>query len=288
MNQAQFNGYPIREFARLTGVNPVTLRAWERRYGIISPLRTPKGHRFYNDDHVTQVKNILYWLEQGYAIRQVKLLLTAPPEHCNGNNQPTDDWAYQNEQMFAAACDLNYRSLDDLWTTGLATYPMAIYYERCLMPVLSQLRADPNLAMVLTGFNYLLKRKLANLISLQSKQAQGEVILMATSHADAELQLLASAYALGAAGYRVEFFGTNITPDHIQIASLIVKASWIWIHLHPCNNDQSAHWLHIAENSRTPVYYSGATPQTLESGTALGDNITKQVQTFITTSGHHS
>lgn len=285
MNQAHFSGYPIREFARLTGVNPVTLRAWERRYGIISPLRTPKGHRFYNDDHVTQVKNIIYWLEQGYPIRQVKLLLTAPPEQ---TNPPSDEWPSQCSYMFNAACDLNYRSLDDLWTTGLATYPMAIYYERCLLPVLNQLRADPNLAMVLTGFDYLLKRKLANLISLQSKQAQGDAILMAASHTDAELQLLASAYALGAAGYRVEFFGPNITPDHIQIASLIVKASWIWVHLHPCNNDQSAQWLNVAENSHTPVYYSGATPPTFKSGTALGNNITEQVQTFITTSGHNS
>ena len=37
--------YPIREVSRLTGVNSVTLRAWERRYGLIRPQRTPKGHR---------------------------------------------------------------------------------------------------------------------------------------------------------------------------------------------------------------------------------------------------
>ena len=32
--------FPIREVARLTGINPVTLRAWERRYGLIQPVRT--------------------------------------------------------------------------------------------------------------------------------------------------------------------------------------------------------------------------------------------------------
>ena len=32
--------FPIREVSRLTGVNPVTLRAWERRYGLIQPTRT--------------------------------------------------------------------------------------------------------------------------------------------------------------------------------------------------------------------------------------------------------
>ncbi|WP_162873792.1 MerR family DNA-binding transcriptional regulator, partial [Pseudomonas viridiflava] len=31
---------PIRDVARQTGVNAVTLRAWERRYGLIVPHRT--------------------------------------------------------------------------------------------------------------------------------------------------------------------------------------------------------------------------------------------------------
>eukprot|EP01031_Cornospumella_fuschlensis_P015056 gene15056-18389_t len=40
--------FPIREVSRLTGVNPVTLRAWERRYGLIKPTRTDSGHRLYS------------------------------------------------------------------------------------------------------------------------------------------------------------------------------------------------------------------------------------------------
>lgn len=40
--------FPIREVSRLTGVNPVTLRAWERRYGLIQPARTESGHRLYS------------------------------------------------------------------------------------------------------------------------------------------------------------------------------------------------------------------------------------------------
>ena len=34
---------PIREVARQTGVNAVTLRAWERRYCLIVPHRTTQG-----------------------------------------------------------------------------------------------------------------------------------------------------------------------------------------------------------------------------------------------------
>lgn len=47
---------PIREVARLTGVNPVTLRAWERRYGLVVPQRTGKGHRLYSEDQVLPLR----------------------------------------------------------------------------------------------------------------------------------------------------------------------------------------------------------------------------------------
>ena len=39
--------FPIRTVSHLTGVNAVTLRAWERRHGLIKPQRTPSGHRLY-------------------------------------------------------------------------------------------------------------------------------------------------------------------------------------------------------------------------------------------------
>ena len=35
--------YPIRTVSSLTGVNSITLRAWERRYGLIKPIRSIGG-----------------------------------------------------------------------------------------------------------------------------------------------------------------------------------------------------------------------------------------------------
>ncbi len=46
--------YSIGEFARLCGINATTLRAWQRRYGLLKPLRTDGGHRLYSDDDVQQ------------------------------------------------------------------------------------------------------------------------------------------------------------------------------------------------------------------------------------------
>ena len=44
--------YKIGAVSRITGIPPETLRMWERRYGIISPVRGTSGTRLYSDKHI--------------------------------------------------------------------------------------------------------------------------------------------------------------------------------------------------------------------------------------------
>lgn len=67
--------YPIRHVCAETGINPVTLRAWERRYGLIRPLRTPKGHRLYSAEDIARIRRILELLDEGVAVSQVGRVL---------------------------------------------------------------------------------------------------------------------------------------------------------------------------------------------------------------------
>ncbi|WP_439789939.1 MerR family transcriptional regulator [Photobacterium leiognathi] len=60
--------YSISEVSELTGVNSVTLRAWQRRYGLLVPQRTPKGHRLYTDNDIAKIRDILAWLDKGVSI----------------------------------------------------------------------------------------------------------------------------------------------------------------------------------------------------------------------------
>src|SRR5512143_4115179 len=72
---------PIRTVSSLTGVNPVTLRAWERRYGLVKPVRTPKGHRLYTMADVELINQVVALLEGGMSIGQVgQLLVTESPK----------------------------------------------------------------------------------------------------------------------------------------------------------------------------------------------------------------
>ncbi len=67
--------YNIKAVSTILGIQPGTLRAWERRYQIIAPVRNESGHRLYTEQHL----NILKWLvgkvEQGFTISQAVALL---------------------------------------------------------------------------------------------------------------------------------------------------------------------------------------------------------------------
>ncbi|WP_281543967.1 MerR family transcriptional regulator [Grimontia sp. SpTr1] len=81
----------IGEVSERTGVNSVTLRAWQRRYGLVTPQRTPKGHRLYSEQDVQHIQEILSWLDKGVPVSQVKELLGINQNHAE-NVQNLPEW----------------------------------------------------------------------------------------------------------------------------------------------------------------------------------------------------
>lgn len=62
--------YTIKHAAELTGVPVATLRAWERRYGVVAPQRTGGGYRLYDDDAVDRLRTMRDLVGAGWAPRQ--------------------------------------------------------------------------------------------------------------------------------------------------------------------------------------------------------------------------
>jgi DNA-binding transcriptional MerR regulator len=78
--------YPIREVCRLTGVKPITLRAWERRYDLLEPVRTESGHRLYTQNHIDFLKKVMHLTQdEGIPISRVKAFI-------DDESMPTDHW----------------------------------------------------------------------------------------------------------------------------------------------------------------------------------------------------
>ncbi|WP_127471541.1 MerR family transcriptional regulator [Thiomicrorhabdus aquaedulcis] len=114
--------YPIREVANLTGINPITLRAWERRYSLIEPVRTDGGHRLYTAQNIETIKHAIQLTEQGVPISHVKGLiqLNTVPKVLVNHEQHTlsvaqiTTWLTQaNLASLSQALDSLFVELDD-------------------------------------------------------------------------------------------------------------------------------------------------------------------------------
>jgi MerR family transcriptional regulator, light-induced transcriptional regulator len=73
-------GVRIGELSRRVGVAPETLRAWERRYGVLRPRRTGGGYRVYDRDDEARARRMRELIEGGWAAAEAaNAVATQPP-----------------------------------------------------------------------------------------------------------------------------------------------------------------------------------------------------------------
>lgn len=136
--------FPIREVARITGINPVTLRAWERRYGLIQPTRTDSGHRLYSQTDIDEVRSILGWIERGVAVSKVgKILAKTQNVRLQASSLDSDvspgDWAQWQQQIKQAVGSFDEQRLEQTYGRVFASYPLTVVFEEIFLPVWREL-----------------------------------------------------------------------------------------------------------------------------------------------------
>ncbi|HTE42196.1 MAG TPA: MerR family transcriptional regulator [Steroidobacteraceae bacterium] len=139
--------FPIRTVSRLTGINSITLRAWERRYGLIRPVRTPTGHRVYRHEDIQLIRRILVLLDKGIAIGQVQRSLQsisvgdthgAEPVAIRQINAETQ-WTAYRARMVNAITEFDEERLEDIYNETLAVHPIETVTQSLLIPLLREL-----------------------------------------------------------------------------------------------------------------------------------------------------
>ena len=70
--------YSVSQAARLAGVSVRTLR-WYDEIGLLKPTEvTPAGYRFYHDEAMAELQQILFYRELGVPLDQIGRILSAP------------------------------------------------------------------------------------------------------------------------------------------------------------------------------------------------------------------
>ena len=63
--------FSISDIEGLIGIKAHTIRAWEARYNLVPSKRTPTNIRFYDEDDLKQLLNIVTLNEKGYKISRI-------------------------------------------------------------------------------------------------------------------------------------------------------------------------------------------------------------------------
>lgn len=214
--------YPIREVSRLTGVNAVTLRAWERRYGLIRPQRTPKGHRLYAREDIERIERVLQWLNRGVPVSQVRDLL-AQPESVEAPMPEIGDWPSQRQQLVAAVEALDMARLETLYNQSLALYPVNVSLGELWQPAIAQLeeRWDGRLGAALQRqvLESFLRTRIGTRLYHANQTARGPRLLISRLPEESEaLWSLLLALAASHEGCRVLLLDTPLTLAELPLA----------------------------------------------------------------------
>ncbi|CAM3632116.1 HTH-type transcriptional repressor YcgE [Vibrio aerogenes CECT 7868] len=128
--------YAIREVSEMTGVKPVTLRAWQRRYHLIEPKRTAKGHRLFDEQDIQTIQRIRQWLAKGISIGKVAQLIRHSTEE---DSEPLDSSANLNEceALLDALSQLNRGRAEEILSSVFRMYPLSIVEAQFIVPVVN-------------------------------------------------------------------------------------------------------------------------------------------------------
>lgn len=208
--------HSISTVSRLTGINAITLRAWERRYGLIQPKRTESGHRLFTDDDIVLIKEILFWVEKGISISKVPQYLRGKKTISHAGDNP--DYHDYQQQAVKAVKNFDQKSLENYIDMIFDLYPLDVVSQKIYPKVLEALNehwlTSDTAFSEQQFFSFYLRNKIASsFLQNKHKNIHGKLIVTTLQEAFSELELLFLAAALSRYGFEIILLGNRTLPQ---------------------------------------------------------------------------
>ena len=238
--------YTIKQAAVRSGVPVATIRAWERRYGVIKPARTEAGYRLYDDGAIRQLDAMRRLVEGGMPPSLAALQITDLPaaEVAAAVTEPHSSEAEELAERFvSAAADLDDSALsaivDDLFARGS--------FERVtteiLFPALRRLGEAWTSGRVSVAGEHLashiVARRLGQMLDAAGASDGSRPLVMVGLAPGSRHELGALCFAVAArrAGLRVAYLGADLPIEDWVAASRSARAAVIGV---PTARDRKA------------------------------------------------
>jgi DNA-binding transcriptional MerR regulator len=206
----------IGELGRRAEVKPETIRAWERRYGLLTPHRTPGGFRLYTDEDVRRVQAMRDHMARGLAAAEAaRLVVDGWTRAARAEPSDIERGALDAEAAGLAASLARFdsaaanASLDRL----LATFSLDTVLDEVVVPYLSALGERWERGEASVGEEHFASNVIrGRLLGLARGWGQGSgprAILACAPGEQHDLGLLCFGIALSDRGWRIDYLGAD-------------------------------------------------------------------------------
>jgi methylmalonyl-CoA mutase cobalamin-binding subunit len=227
--------YPIRAVALQTGISIDTLRAWERRYQVVTPHRDERG-RLYTEDDVQRLRLLNAAVERGHAIGRVAglrndelqaLIIGVSGGDVGPGALPgfsTDSVSVASKSVLSAIDRLDYSEGERQLSSLAALMPPREVVHSVVLPLMREVGSAWHEGKLGVAQEHmataLLRNLLGALIPLTRRTLpMGRVLFATPSGEQHDFGILVSAMLAAGGGLGIIYLGANLPGEEIVVAA---------------------------------------------------------------------
>lgn len=201
--------FRIGELSRRSGVSPDLLRAWERRYGLLNPTRSPGGLRLYSESDLHRVLAMQKQLAAGLAAAEAATAATTQVTE----RQASADTVNAREELDAALLAFDDARAHAAFDALVAGFSLDTILGEVVLPYLHDLgdrwqRGEISVAQEHFASS-LLRGRLLGLARGWGRGLGPRIVLACAPGEQHDLGLIAFGLALRGRGWRVVYLGAD-------------------------------------------------------------------------------
>jgi DNA-binding transcriptional MerR regulator len=203
----------IGEFARRVGVSPELLRAWEQRYHLLDPVRSPGGFRLYGEADAARVARMRRALEDGLSAAQAAQVALAGEIVAGETIELPGRLDEARTRLLAALEAYDEATAQAVLDDCLATFGLEIVVRDLILSVLSELGRRWTAGQAEVSHEHfasnLLRGRLLSLARLWGR-GNGPLAMLACAPGERhDISLIAFGLLLRSHGWRILFLGAD-------------------------------------------------------------------------------
>jgi DNA-binding transcriptional MerR regulator/methylmalonyl-CoA mutase cobalamin-binding subunit len=258
----------IGELSRRTGVSPELLRAWERRYGLFTPDRSPGRFRLYSGADVARVQSMKEHIAHGLsAAEAARIVLERPApreQPISASEVPFED---ERRALLAALLAFDEPAANTALDRLVATLSLESLLREVIVPVLQEIGERWSSGDVIVAQEHFASNVLrGRLLALGRGWGRGlgpQAVLAAPPREQHDLGLVILGLALRDRGWRVTFLGADTPIETIEDSARRVDAGLVVVASAraACLEDVADALASLAASRRTAIAGEGAGPE---------------------------